>query len=174
MVAISHDERWAYVANSGNGTVSFLDLMAKKESAQVPIGGVPMGLALSADGAALYVTNRTANGVAVIDTASAKVKRIIEIPGQPVRCHLTPDGRKLAVTLIDSGELAVVDVPTLTVERRLAAGQRVEGLMISEDGKHVYASAQADNAVVKYSTTTWQAILKIPTAARPDPMVLVP
>ena len=110
----------AYVANSGNGTVSVIDLEAKKETKTISIGGVPMGMALTADGQTLFATNRTANGVAVIDTAAGKVKRIIEISGQPVRAALTPDERLLLVTLIDSGELAVVDAREMTLVRAAA------------------------------------------------------
>jgi YVTN family beta-propeller protein len=174
MVAVDHDERTAYVANSGNGTVSVIDLPMRVERAQIPIGGVPMGLALTADGRTLFAVNRTADGVAVIDTAAAKVKRIIAISGQPVRCHLTPDERKLLVTLIDSGELALVDIASLSLEKRLRIGQRVEGLLVTADGRHVYAAAQADNKVVKVSLADWRPVLEIKTAERPDPMLLLP
>jgi YVTN family beta-propeller protein len=174
MVAVDHEELAAYVANSGNGTISVIDLPSRKELAQVPIGGVPMGLALTSDGRTLFATNRTADGVAVIDTAAAKVKRIVAISGQPVRCQLTPDEQKLVVTLIDSGELALVDVATLSLEKRLPIGQRVEGLLVTGDGRYVYAAAQADNKVVKVSLADWRPLLEIKTAERPDPMLLLP
>jgi YVTN family beta-propeller protein len=173
MVAVSPDERSAYVANSGNGSLSVIDLEAKKETNTISIGGVPMGMALTADGRTLFATNRTANGVAFIDTAAAKVKRIIEISGQPVRAALTPDERYLLVTLIDSGELAVVDARELTLMRRLPVGQRVEGLLIDAAGEHVYAAAQADNKVVKISLRDWQPVLEIKAGERPDPLLLV-
>jgi YVTN family beta-propeller protein len=174
MVAVSPDERTAYVANSGNGTVSVIDLEAKKETTTISIGGVPMGMALTADGQTLFATNRAANGVAVIDTSAGKVKRIIEISGQPVRAVLTPDERLLLVTLIDSGELAVVDAREMTLMRRLPVGQRVEGILIDAAGEHVYAAAQADNKVVKISLRDWQQVLEIKTGDRPDPLLLVP
>jgi YVTN family beta-propeller protein len=174
MIAVTRDERTAYVANCGDGTVSVIDLKARKEIKGILIGGVPMGLALTADGRTLFATNRTADGVAVIDTEAAKVTRIIEIHGQPVRAHLTPDERQLLVTLIDSGELAVVDVRKLEVSRRLPIGQRVEGMLIDPAGRFGYASAQADNKVVKFSLADWKPVLEIKTAARPDPLLLTP
>jgi YVTN family beta-propeller protein len=174
MVAISRDERAAYVANCGDATISIIDLETRKEIKGVPIGGVPMGMALTADGRRLFATNRTADGVAVIDTAAAKVTRIIEIRGQPVRACLTPDERQLLVTLIDAGELAVVDVRELGVSRRLAIGQRVEGMLIDPEGRFGYASAQADNKVVKFSLSDWRPVLEIKTAERPDPLLLTP
>jgi YVTN family beta-propeller protein len=173
MVAVSRDERVAYVANCGDGAVSVIDLEARKEAKGVSIGGVPMGMALSADGQTLFATNRTANGVAVIDTINAKVKRIIEIRGQPVRAQLTPDERLLVVTFIETGEVAVVDVGALAVTRRLPIGSRVEGLLIDPEGRYGYASAQADNKVVKFSLRDGRQVLEIQTAERPDPLLLV-
>jgi YVTN family beta-propeller protein len=174
MVAVSRDERAAYVANCGTGTVSVIDLAARKVVQDISIGGVPMGMALTADGRTLFATNRTADGVAVIDTAADKVKRIIEIRGQPVRAQLTADERLLLVTLIDTGELAVVDVPGLSVVRRVPVGQRVEGLLVDPAGRHVYAAAQADNKVIKLSLSDFRLMLEIKTAERPDPLLLLP
>jgi DNA-binding beta-propeller fold protein YncE len=112
--------------------------------------------------------------VAVIDTGERKVVRMIEIAGQPVRAHLTPDGKWLLVTLIESGDLAVVDAHEMTVARRLSVGQRVEGLTTDVDGRYGYVSAQADNKVVKISLADWTRVLAIPTATRPDPLILLP
>ena len=51
---------------------------------------------------------------------------------------------------------------------------RVEGLLVDAAGEHVYAAAQADNKVVKYSLRDWQKVAEIKTGQRPDPMLLIP
>lgn len=174
MVAVTPDEKSAFVANSGTGDVSMVDLESRQEVKRIGVGGVPMGLALGPDGKRLFVATRTSNGVAVIDADQRKVVRIIEISGQPVRVHLTPDGRWLLVTLIDSGELAVVDAQELTLHRRLAMGQRVEGLTVDPAGHFGYASVQAENKVVKFSLGDWKPVLEIKTGQRPDPLIVLP
>lgn len=131
-------------------------------------------MALSHDGRTLWATNRTANGVAIIDTQTRKVKRILEIAGQPVRAALSPDGRWLLATLIDSGEVAVIDVAQGRLLRRLAIGRRVEGLTVDPAGRYGYASAQADNKVVRFSLENWTVVAEIPTDPRPDPLVVLP
>lgn len=174
MVTVMADESRAYLANCGTADVSVIDLAARKETHRVPVGGIPMGMALSADGKTLWATTRVANGVAVIDTQSNKVTRIIEITGQPVRLALTADGRWLLVTLIDSGEVAVVDAHKQTLEHRIPIGRRVEGLTIDPAGQFGYASAQADNKVVRFSIGEWKAVAEILTDPRPDPLVVLP
>lgn len=174
MVAVARDEQTAYVANCGTADIAVVDLASKRETARIAVGGVPMGMALARDGRKLCATTRTTNGVAVVDTHTAKVERILEIAGQPVRAALAPDGVTLLVTLIESGEVAVVDVRRGTVERRIPVGRRVEGLAIDQEGKFGYASAQADDKVVKFSLADGKVISEIRTSPRPDPLILLP
>jgi DNA-binding beta-propeller fold protein YncE len=175
MCMISADERTAFVACCGNAPVAMLDLSAGRDQKHISIGGVPMGMALSADGRTLFATNRTADGVAVIDAADGTVRRIIPIPGQPVRCVLTPDGRRLLTTLIAAGECAIVDVAKLEVTHRVPIGNRVEGLTVDPSGKFAYASAQADDKIVKFTLgDDPRPVLKIEAPGRPDPLAVLP
>jgi DNA-binding beta-propeller fold protein YncE len=59
MVAVTHDEKKAYTANSGSATVTAIRMGKPKPVAHIAIGGVPMGLAMAADGSRLYAANRT-------------------------------------------------------------------------------------------------------------------
>jgi YVTN family beta-propeller protein len=170
MVAVTRDERRAYTANAGAGTVSVISLGDGKVIKNIEIGGVPMGFALSRDERVLYATNRTGNAVAVIDTGRGEVAAKITIPGQPARCALTPDGKHLLVSLIESGELAVVDTASRREVRRLPVGKAAEGIGLDEAGEFGYASAQGEDKVVKFSLKDWRAALEIKTAARPDPI----
>lgn len=175
MCMITPDEQTAFVACCGNASVEMLDLKTGRDVKQIPIGGVPMGMALTDDGRTLFAVNRTADGVAVMDAADGTVRRIIEIPGNPVRCHLTPDGRRLLVTLIASGECAVVDVAKLEPTHRVPIGARVEGLTVDPSGRVAYASAQADDKIVKFSLgENPQPVLTIDAPGRPDPLGVLP
>lgn len=174
MVAVTHDEKKAYTANSGSGTVTAVRLGDPKPVAQIEIGGVPMGLALSPDGARLYAANRTGDAVAVIDTKSDRLLSKIEIPGNPVRLLFTPDGKHLLVSLIEAGDVAVVDTTALRVIHRFHAGANVEGMTTDAAGRFGYVSAQGDNKVVKFSLQDWKPVLEIPTEARPDPLAVLP
>jgi YVTN family beta-propeller protein len=170
MVAVTRDERRAYTANAGAGTVSLVALGDGKVIKNIEIGGVPMGFALSRDEKLLYATNRTGDAVAVIDTGRGEVAAKINLPGQPARCSLTPDGKHLLVSLIGSGELAVVETASRRESRRLPVGKAAEGIGLDEAGEFGYASAQGEDKVVKFSLKDWRAVLEIKTAARPDPI----
>lgn len=173
MVMITRDEKKAYTANSGSGTVTAIDLVTGKVIKHIDIGGVPMGMAMSKDERRLYAANRTGNRVAIIDTGRDEVSGWIEIPGQPVRAGLTPDGRRLIVTLIESGEAVIVDASSRTVVHRIRTGANSEGIGIDPSGQFGYVSAQGENKVIKFSLKDWRPLLEIKTAARPDPIAII-
>jgi YVTN family beta-propeller protein len=174
MVALTEREDKAYTVNSGAGTVTAIDLRAGKAVKHIRIDGVPMGLALSPDGRRVYAANRTGDAVAVIDTRRDQLITKIQIPGQPVRLLLTPDKKHLLVSLIEAGDLAVLSLETNKVVRRFHAGARVEGMGVDAAGRFGYISAQADDKVVKFSLADWKPVLEIKTAARPDPIAVLP
>jgi YVTN family beta-propeller protein len=173
MLQLSADEKKAWTANSGSASVSSLSLIGTDRK-HIPVGGVPMGFALSPDGKRLYVATRSSNEVVVIGTAKDDVISRVRVPGEPVRLAVTPDGRFLAVTLIASGELAVLDTRTLKEVRRLPVGARSEGIVLDPTGGVGYASAQAANKILKFSLRDWTPILTIPTIApQPDPIIVL-
>lgn len=173
MVAITPDEKKAYVANAGSGTVTVISLNEGKALKHIPVGGIPMGPAMAADGRRLFVANRTGNAVVVIDTGKDDVINKVDIPGQPARLRFTPDGKRLLVSLMEGGEVAVVDTTSLQVIHRFPVGSHPEGINIDPAGQFGYVSAQGDNKVVKFSLRDWKPVSDIKTGARPDPIVIV-
>ena len=174
MVQLNADERKAYTANAGSGTVTALSLTKPDERKHINVGGVPMGFAMSPDGKRLFVTTRSGNEVVVIDTASDTVLTRVEVAGEPVRMQLTQDGQLLAVTCIASGEMAVLETITFRERKRIPIGARAEGITFDLKRRTGYASAQAANKIVKFSLKDWSVIKEIPTSApQPDPVIVL-
>jgi YVTN family beta-propeller protein len=176
MLALTADERHVYVANSGSGSVTVLQVGAQGERqavTSVKVGGVPMGLALSPDEKTLYVATRDGNQIAVIDTTSRRVRATVPLPGQPARVRLTPSGGYLIASLIEAGEVAVLDAKALTLVHRFPVGAHAEGLTLDPIGGFGFVSVQGENKVVKFSLVDWKPVLEIKTAAAPDPVLIV-
>jgi YVTN family beta-propeller protein len=72
-VAISNDDKFAYVTNQGSNTVSKIDLTTNTKVADIPVGVEPYGIALTPDGIRAYVVNGGSGSVWAFDTVTDKV-----------------------------------------------------------------------------------------------------
>ena len=67
--AISTQTAYAYIPSYGDNTVSLINTMTDKLVATVPVGGGPVGVAITPDGAKVYITNSRGQSISVISSA---------------------------------------------------------------------------------------------------------
>jgi DNA-binding beta-propeller fold protein YncE len=82
MLAISADGQYGYTANVGPGTVSVLDLAARKTTTVIPVATHVQRISLSPDGRWAFTSDTEKPRLAVIDRKTNKVDRWIELPGE--------------------------------------------------------------------------------------------
>ena len=92
MLAISRDGRRGYTANVGPGTVSVLDLEARKTITVIPVAKKIQRIALSVDDRFAFTSDQTKSQLAVIDTATNQVKTWVPLPDQGY--GTAPDARR--------------------------------------------------------------------------------
>jgi YVTN family beta-propeller protein len=91
-VAVSPDDRFAYVTNGISGTVSVVNLARRRVALTIDVGTEPRGCALTPNGTLLYVANHTEGTVAVIDTASRTVVGKVAVGRNPTAIAITNNG----------------------------------------------------------------------------------
>jgi DNA-binding beta-propeller fold protein YncE len=143
MLAISHDGRRGYTANVGPGTVSVLDLAARKTVAIIPVAGDVQRISISADDKWVFTADQTKPQLAVIDTATNKLATWIPLPGLAYGTAATPDGRWLLVTVPEKNLVVVVDLKMLQVVRSIAVPELPQEVLIRPDAKVAYVSCIA-------------------------------
>ncbi len=84
---------------SGPGTVSVLDIAARKTLKVIPISGNTQRISISHDDNWVFTADQTKPQIAVIDTATDTVAKWIPIEGIGYGSAPTPDGRWLLVAL---------------------------------------------------------------------------
>ena len=88
----------AYIPNSGSDTVSVIDTLTDTViGSPIPVGSVPIGVAVAPDGSKVYVANSYADTVSVIDTSKKKVTATVLVGPNPYGVAVTPDGSKVYV-----------------------------------------------------------------------------
>jgi YVTN family beta-propeller protein len=91
-VAVSPDDRFAYVTNGISGTVSVVNLRQLRVVQTIDVGTEPRGCALTPNGTLLYVANHTEGTVAIVDTASRAVVGKVDVGRNPTAIAITNNG----------------------------------------------------------------------------------
>src|SRR5580692_4842844 len=105
MLALSHDGLRGYTANVGPGTVSVLDIQARKTLTIIPVSSNTQRIAISNDDHWVFTADQTEPRMAVIDTATDKVAKWVKIDGLGYGSAATQDGRWLLVALPDQNKV---------------------------------------------------------------------
>ena len=170
MLAISHDGRRGYTANVGPGTVSVLDLRARKLVKVIPISGTVQRISVSVDDKMAFTSDQTKPELDVIDTATDTVRARIPLVSYGYGTAPTPDGRWLLVPMMDVNKVAVVDLQTLTVAKNidLAAGTHPQEALVQPDGKAAYVSCDHSGQVAELDPATWTVKRMIDTGKISD------
>jgi len=156
MLAITRDGRRGYTSNVGPGTVSAVDLEAKKVLAVIPISGKAQRISLSVDDRSVFTADQTKPQLAVIDAASNQVKTWVALPGLGYGTAPTPDGRWLLVAVPGKGKVAVVDLDSLKVVRALDVPKAPQEVLVQPDGARAYVSCDASAQVAVIDVTNWR------------------
>jgi DNA-binding beta-propeller fold protein YncE len=156
MLAISHDGRRGYTANVGPGTVSVLDMAARKTVAVIPISAATQRISISNDDSMVFTADQTKAQLAVIDTSTNKVKTWVPLPASGYGTASTVDGRRLLVAMPSAGKVAVVDLGTLKVERTIDVPAGPAEILIRPDGLVAYVSCPRNNQVAAIDLAQWK------------------
>ena len=156
MFVLSHDGRFGYTANVGPGTVSVLDITARKTLAIIPISAQTQRISISNDDKKVFTADQTKAQLAVIDTASNKVSEWIPLPAIGYGTAVTKDGRWLMVALRSAHLVAVIDLQTSKVARTIDVPDTPTEILVRPDGKSAYVSCGTKVATIDLSS--WKVI----------------
>lgn len=157
MLAITHDGRRGYTANVGPGTVSVLDLEARKTIAVIPISGETQRISLAADDSMAFTSDQTKPQLAVIDTATNKLKTWIPLPAPGYGTAATRDGHWLLVAMPKANQVAVVDLHAMKVAATVDVPRAPQEVLIRPDQRVAYVSCDASHQVAVIGIGDWKA-----------------
>ncbi len=168
---ITRDNRWAYVGNMEDSTVSMIDLDTGKEIKRVAGFVEPHGFSVVPGDAKVYVSNFGAHEVGVLEAPSLRVARRLAVgeahragTRKPERFQselkgiahptLTMDGAYAYAADGDSGMVAVIDTRTDQVVTTLTVGKAPWRAYASPDGQWMLVPNNGDRTVSAINTAT--------------------
>jgi YVTN family beta-propeller protein len=173
MLVVTHDGKRGYTANVGPGTVSVLDMAARKTIAVIPVSGMTQRISISRDDKMVFTADQTKPQVAVIDTATNTVKKWIPLSAVGYGSAPTLDGRWLLVQMGPVKQVAVIDLATMKVARTIAVPAGSGEILMRPDGKVAYVSCPVDGKVAEIDLATWKVLRLIDAGTKADGLAWV-
>jgi DNA-binding beta-propeller fold protein YncE len=155
MFTITRNGHRAYTANVGPGTVSVLDLDARKVLDIIPVSGQVQRISLSVDDKLVFTSDVTKPQLAVIDTATNKIKTWIPMPGLGYGSAPTQDGKWLVIALPLVNKVAAIDLKAMQVAHTIDVPTKPQEVLIAPDGKTAYVSCDQSAKVAVINVADW-------------------
>ena len=153
VIAVSPDERTAYVSNWESKDVSVIDVASRAVTARIGMGGIPRGMAFSRDGASLYVCIYEPGRLAKVDIATHRIVKTISVGRSALRhVVLHPTRDVLYVSDMLAGKVFAIDGATDTVIASAVVDHTLNTLAVSPDGSAVFVCSRGPNNPVDWTT----------------------
>lgn len=163
---------YAYVPNTGSGTISVIDTgsdtVVKTLPAHGTLGKKLLGLAVSDDGKRLFVVDAPANGVRVVDAATGKLIQTIPTGKSPEGVEIAPGGQIAAACAEESNQVVLFDPQSLKVIDAIKLqGSNPEHCVFSPDGKWLLASNENSNNIDVVNVAERKSVKLVPALNHP-------
>lgn len=178
MVEVSPDDRHAYTANLGAGTISLIDLDTDRLVRTVAAGAGTEGIDLTPDGRELWISNREADSVIVYDAQSLEELARLKVGAFPIRLQISPDGRHAVTSNLRDASLSVIDVATRKLVRTIAVGpdgpvSMQVTILFSSDGSRIYVAETGTNTVAEVDFETGKLLRRLQAGRQGDGLAIV-
>jgi YVTN family beta-propeller protein len=126
---VSPDHREVWVANAQDGTISVIDLAARKvvETIQANVGGANR-LKFTPDGKRVLVSTLGGPDLVVLETATRRVAKRIPIGHGAAGIVIEPNGSRAFVACTPDNYVAVIDLHSFAVTGHIQAGGEPDGM----------------------------------------------
>ena len=168
MLVFDHEGRLGYTANIQPGSVSVLDIRARKLLTTIPVSAKMQRIAISVDDKRLFTTDQTQPRVAVINTATRQVDAWISLPAIGYTLTTTQDGRWLLVGIQSTSQVAVIDLELNKVIRTIDLPKSPHEILMSPDGATAYVSCTANEQIATIRVSDWTVTKLIKAGTRVD------
>ena len=137
----------AIVLNSGDASLSMIDMVLGTELRRVPVLREPHHVALSPDGRELLVGDAGGNEMLFLDPQTGHIKRRMPMP-DPYHLAFSPDGKWLIVTGLALNQVDMYDAASMALVKRFPLRSMPSHLTYSPDSSMAYVTLQGTDKLV--------------------------
>jgi DNA-binding beta-propeller fold protein YncE len=181
MLALAPRGDRVFTANIGDGTVTSIDLRARRPLGAFPVAKQVEGIGVAPDGRHLWVGSNGDSIAVVVDADAGRAVDTLKGFGMPYRLAVSPDGRwavisdppRAQVRIVDAASRKLVHLVAVPASGTLATAEfpgspSPEGLAISSDSRFAYVTLQGRNEVAGIDLATGKITGYHPVGTGPD------
>ena len=150
----------AMVMNSGEASVSIIDMTTRQVIKTTPTLREPSHWALSPDRTKLYIADASGNSLFILDPLTGDAIGSTRI-ADPYQLAYTPNQKYLVVNALRLNHVDIYDAASFALVKRFSPGSMPSHLDFSPDSKWSFNSCQGSNTLVSFDldamTTRWTA-----------------
>jgi YVTN family beta-propeller protein len=154
------------VMNSGDATVSVIDMNSRQVINTLPTFREPSHWALTPDRKTIYVSDAGGNAFFAFDPLTAAPKGHFTI-ADPYQLAYSPDAKYLVVNALRLNHVDIYDGTSLTLVKRFSAGEMPSHVDFSPDSRWGFSSMQQSDTLFSYDMTTLTPRWTVPIGDTP-------
>ena len=152
VIVQSPDGKITVVSNWVTMDLSVFDSDTKELLRRIPVGGTPRGMAFSPDGNLLYTAIFDAPLVVVVDMTHNRITNRFRFhQARGAARHIIYSDGKLYVSDMAQGTVNILDASTGELLRSRRVGPNINTIIMSPDGRHIFASSRGHNNPLDYT-----------------------
>jgi YVTN family beta-propeller protein len=126
---VSPDGKEVWAANSGDGSVSIIDVASKKVVGNIVIGTKRSNrLKFTPDGKLVFVSDLAGSDLVILDAAARKEVKRLKLGHGAAGILMQPDGARAFVAASPDNQVFVIDLKSLEVAGQIPTGKSPDGL----------------------------------------------
>jgi YVTN family beta-propeller protein len=171
-IAFSADDRFAFVSNKVDGTLSIIDVARLAKIKDVKTGAQPASLAFSPAGRALYVAHEGDGTIAVIGAERHEVVTRMEAKAGLVALRFAPDGRHGFAVNQKENAVNIFDASTNRLLHTVMVGKSPDQVAFTKQFAYVRALGHEQVSMINLSqlgkgTLSEASIARFPGGQKP-------
>lgn len=166
----------AVVLNSGDATVSLVDMKTRTVTKTIPIGKEPHHVMLTPDEKTLLVANAMGNDIALMNPLTGEVTGRIPKIIDPYHIGYSPDNRWFitAANRLDRVDIYAANGADLKLVKTIPVGKTPSHIAFTADSKIAFVTMQDSNELAAIDLVNQTLLWKMPTGPAPAGLWMTP
>jgi len=165
---------YAYVANTGDGTLTAVDLAGLRAVATITVGPAPSGLRAHPTRDEIWGVSTTGGYAWIVEAARGALAARIPVGEGAFALDFSPNGKYAYVAASTEGVVTAIDCATRRVVATARLGLQPWLVRLTPDGAMLVVSLRGASSIALLDAATLREIQRVHVAPRPEQLLILP